>query len=204
MTIEQLRVGDNFSYVIYCQKTKKAALVDPSYNASKALEFITKNELDLKYLINTHHHSDHTTANQNVKAAHACELVVSSSASSFTSDGVDKPVADGELLKLGEVTLKFIHTPGHTPDGLSIVVDDEAILTGDTMFIGDCGRCDLPGSSLAEMFHSLHEKIGTLPDPLIVYPGHDYGDKPHDTLGNQKKTNRTLVVKSLEEFSKIP
>ena len=102
------------------------------------------------------------------------------------------------------MNLNFILTPGHTPGGICIIVDNEAIITGDTLFIGDCGRTDLPGGDLAQMFRTLQEKIMPLPDHLIVYPGHDYGDKPFDTLGNQKRTNKTLIAKNLEEFSKIP
>ena len=88
--------------------------------------------------------------------------------------------------------------------GISIIVDDEAFLTGDTLFIGDCGRTDLPGGNLSQMFRTLHEKIKDLPDHLIVYPGHNYGDKPYDLLGNQKRRNKTLLAKNLKEFSKIP
>lgn len=200
MAIKQLRVGDNFCYVIYCRSTKKAAIVDPSYDATEALNFISTNNLKLEYIINTHHHSDHTAENQRIKSIYQCQIITSEAG----NGNGDKLVADDEELMLGDVTLKFIHTPGHTPDGLCVIVDNQAIITGDTLFIGDCGRCDLLGSSLAQMFHSLKNKIKTLPDSLIVYPGHDYGPKPYDTLGNQKITNKTLLVKSLEEFSKIP
>jgi len=95
-------------------------------------------------------------------------------------------------------------TPGHTKGGICIIVDDKAILTGDTLFIGDCGRTDLPGGSLQEMFHTLQQKILPLPDDLLVYPGHDYGEKPFDRLGNQKQTNKTLRARTLQEFSLIP
>ncbi|MCK5258369.1 MAG: MBL fold metallo-hydrolase, partial [Thermoplasmatales archaeon] len=84
------------------------------------------------------------------------------------------------------------------------IVDNEALITGDTLFIGDCGRTDLPGGDLVQMYRTLNEKIMSLPDHLIVYPGHDYGDKPFDTLGNQKRTNKTLLSKNLNDFSKIP
>lgn len=204
MTIKQISVGYNFSYIIYCPTTKKAAIVDPSYDASQAIEFISKNKLKLEYIINTHYHGDHTSANQTIKQNNPCKIIASSFDSGHISGGVDKTVSDGEELYLGEVKLKFILTPGHTPGGLCILVNNEAILTGDTLFIGDCGRCDLIGGNLAQMFKSLQEKIKLLPDHLIVYPGHDYGSKPFDTLGNQKRTNKTLLVKSLEEFSKIP
>ncbi|MCK5560532.1 MAG: MBL fold metallo-hydrolase, partial [Thermoplasmata archaeon] len=93
---------------------------------------------------------------------------------------------------------------GHTLDGLCVIVDEEAIITGDTLFIGDCGRTDLLDGNLAQMFETLNEKIKPLPDYLTVYPGHDYGDKPFDTLGNQKETNKTLLANSLKHFSEIP
>lgn len=190
MTIEQIRVGsDNFSYVIYSDKTKEAALVDPGFDASKGLDFINNHKLKLLYIINTHKHSDHTADNQRVKSECGSEILA--------------PKDDGEELLLGEVRLKFLLTPGHTPEGLCIVVDDEALLTGDTLFIGDCGRTDLPGGSDAQMYETL-QRLKTLPDHLKVYPGHDYGPKPFDTLGNQKQTNKTLLANNLEEFSRIP
>ena len=206
MTIEQNRVGfDNFSYIIYCQKTNKAAIVDPGFNTSKLLEFISSNNLELKYIITTHHHSDHTSGIQKIKGSISSSKIVASKLDcSKLGWKVDIKVSDGDRLELGEVNLNFILTPGHTPGGICIIVDNEAIITGDTLFIGDCGRTDLPGGDLAQMFRTLQEKIMPLPDHLIVYPGHDYGDKPFDTLGNQKRTNQTLIAKNLEGFSKIP
>ena len=117
---------------------------------------------------------------------------------------IDQIVSDADILQLGTVPLTIIHTPGHTPGGICILVNKTALLTGDTLFIGDCGRTDLPGGDVSQMFHSLHEKIMKLPDELIVYPGHDYGNKPFDTLGNQKRTNKTLLESSLHKFSQIP
>ena len=105
---------------------------------------------------------------------------------------VDILVSDHTKLKLGQITLHFIHTPGHTPGSICIKVNNSAIITGDTLFIDDCGRTDLPGGSLIEMYNTLQKKILPLSNELIVYPGHDYGPKPFDTLGNQKNTNKTL------------
>jgi glyoxylase-like metal-dependent hydrolase (beta-lactamase superfamily II) len=204
MSIEQIRFGmDNFSYVIYCDQTDVAALVDPGSDASNAINFVLKNKLNLMYIINTHHHTDHTADNARVKRMFNCKLVASSASRAHSISSADIYVKDGDSLNLGQVRLKFIHTPGHTPDGLCVVVDDKAILTGDTLFIGDCGRCDLPGSSQKQMFESLNEKIKPLPDDLIIYPGHDYGDRPYDTLGSQRMTNKTLLAGTFEEFSKI-
>jgi glyoxylase-like metal-dependent hydrolase (beta-lactamase superfamily II) len=113
---------------------------------------------------------------------------------------VDKTLLDGEILKIGDIDVKVLHTPGHTPGGICLLVTDRYLLTGDTLFINECGRCDLPGSSIEAMFHSL-KMLGSLPDDIIVYPGHDYGPIPSDTLGNQKRTNYTMRAKTVEEFA---
>lgn len=198
MAVEQLRVGrDNFSYLIFCDSSKKAALVDPGMDASKALDLIESNALDLVYIINTHHHGDHTADNRRVKKAHPQAQILANEGDS------DRKVNDAEEVMLGEVRLKFITTPGHTPGGICIVVNDEVILTGDTLFIGNCGRTDLPGSSDRQMFDSLR-KLSALPDELVVYTGHDYGSIPVDTLGNQKRDNPTMTAKSFEAFLRIP
>lgn len=206
VAIEQLKVGfDNFSYVIYCTSKKEVAIVDSSFDATKALEFISSNNLKIKYVIITHYHSDHSSDTRRIKNSFpSSKIVASESDGAKLSVTVDIIVTDGDRLKVGNVSLDFILTPGHTQGGICIIVDNEAILTGDTLFIGDCGRTDLPGGNFKQMFKTLQEKIKPLPDHLIVYPGHDYGDKPFDTLGNQKRTNKTLLAKNLKEFSKIP
>jgi glyoxylase-like metal-dependent hydrolase (beta-lactamase superfamily II) len=205
MTIEQTKVGfDNFSYIIYDEKSKKAAVVDPSYNALKQIDFLKSNGLELLYLINTHYHSDHTGKNKRILETYPeSKLVASKSDGVYLNEGVDIFVSEKDQLKLGETILSFILTPGHTPGGICVIVGDKAILTGDTLFIDNCGRADLPGGNIKELFESL-QKIKALPDSLIIYPGHDYGPKPFDTLGNQKKTNNTLLAKNIDEFSKIP
>lgn len=206
LTIKQLKVGfDNFSYIIFCPSTNKAAIVDPGYDYNKLIDFISSKNLFLEFIIATHYHHDHTNCIKNLKNEFQSSKVLSSEL-----DGkqlklkIDKIVKDNEKIYLGKIQLTFIQTPGHTPGGICIIVDNEALLTGDTIFIGDCGRTDLAGGSIKDMYKTLKEKIMDLPDHLIVYPGHDYGEKPFDTLGNQKKTNKTLLAESLEEFLKIP
>jgi glyoxylase-like metal-dependent hydrolase (beta-lactamase superfamily II) len=206
MAIEQIKVGrDNFSYIIYCQGHKEAAIVDPGFDATDILHFLSSKNLVLKYIILTHYHSDHSSECKRIK-----NIIPSSKIVASESDGkkIDvKPdivVSDGSHLTIGNISLDFLLTPGHTPGGICIMADNKALLTGDTLFIGDCGRTDLPGGNMEQMFTTLHEKIMGLPDDLIVYPGHDYGDKPFDTLGNQKRTNKTLRAKNLKEFSMIP
>ncbi len=199
VVIEQMLVGhDNFSYLIYCEETKLAALVDTGYDASQAMKRIGELNLDMKYLINTHDHQDHVASNGHVKNTYKCQIIASSAAGN-----PEIPVSHDETMSLGNVSMKFLHTPGHTPGCLCIIVDEKYLLTGDTLFIGDCGRTDLSDGSNKQMFASL-QMLKSLPDKLIVYPGHDYGNKPYDTLGNQKLTNKTMLATSVNEFSKIP
>jgi len=205
MTIEQIRVGfDNFCYLIFCQRKKKAAFVDPGYNYTDLIKLISKKDLILDYIIATHYHFDHTGCINQIKKTYPNSKIIASELDGSQLDAkVDIKVSDNENIRLGDINLKFILTPGHTPGGICIIVDNESLLTGDTLFIGDCGRTDLLGGSLNQMFKTLQEKIMPLPDNLIVYPGHNYGDKPFDSLGNQKKTNKTLLAKNIKEFSKI-
>ena len=204
MAIKQIKIGfDNFCYIIYCQKKLNAVVVDPGNNPLKVLEFIKLSNLKLEYIINTHYHTDHTSGNQRIKNSISSRVIASKLDGIKINGGVDIFVRDNDQLNVGEISIKFLLTPGHTPGGLCMIINNEALLTGDTLFIGDCGRTDLPGGNIKEMFKTLQDKIKTLPDHLIVYPGHDYGDKPFDTLGNQKLTNKTLLAKNLIDFSKL-
>jgi hydroxyacylglutathione hydrolase len=206
LPIEQIKIGfDNFCYVIYCLSYKKAAIVDPGFDSTRALQYIVSKKLNLEYIIITHYHSDHSSDCKRIKSLFPQVKIVASEL-----DGkklVLKPdivVSDRSQLMIGEILVDFLLTPGHTPGGICIIVDNEALLTGDTLFIDDCGRTDLPGGNLVQMYASLHDKIMHLPDKLIVYPGHDYGEKPFDSLGNQKRINKTLKAKTLKEFAAIP
>jgi len=201
MTVEQIRVGrDNFSYLIYCKDTRKAALVDPGSNAHKAMGRVGHLGLKLLYIINTQHHGDHIGENPRVKKTYDCKIIASNK-ENLTD--YDISVQDGEILSFGNTKLKFMHTPGHTRGSMCIVEDDRYLLTGDTLFIGDCGRTDLPGGDNSQMFRSM-QKIKSLPGELIVYPGHDYGTQPYDSLGNQKKVNKALLAVNQKEFDEIP
>ena len=195
MTIEQIRVGyDNFCYIIYCPNTKKSAVVDPGYNASKILDYIIKNDLKLFYIIATHHHGDHTGDIKKIKERFpTAKIIASKYASANYRLKIDRLISDEDIIILGDIKLRFLLTPGHTPDGLCILVDNIAVITGDTLFIGDCGRLDLPGGSFKDMFKSLNEKIKPLDDQIIVYPGHDYGPKPFDTIGNLRPSIEALI-----------
>ena len=97
------------------------------------------------------------------------------------------------------MAIEVIHTPGHTPDSICLQVDNK-LLTGDTLFVGECGRTDLPGGSVTAMYNSLFHRLMKLDDGVEVYPGHDYGPNPHSTIGEERRTNYTLRDRSLKEF----
>jgi glyoxylase-like metal-dependent hydrolase (beta-lactamase superfamily II) len=106
---------------------------------------------------------------------------------------------DGDAIKLGKVVIRVIHTPGHTSDSICLLVDNK-LLTGDTLFVGECGRTDLPGGDSESMYNSLFQRLMKLGDTVEVYPGHDYGLKDHSTIGAERRTNYTLKTRTLEEF----
>jgi hydroxyacylglutathione hydrolase len=187
--------GDNFSYVIADENTGEAAVVDPSYNVDAISLLVHGQNLTVKYVINTHSHGDHTAGNEDIRSAFGAKIV----AHKLSRARKDMAVVDGEALKLGRVIIKVVHTPGHSPDGICLLVDGK-VLTGDTLFVGECGRTDLAGGSAEDMYHSLFDKLAKLDDKTEVYPGHDYGPKPHSTIGEEKRTNYVLEKRTLDEF----
>lgn len=186
--------GDNFSYVVADDVTREAVVVDPSFNAEAIVRLLRDKNLNVKYIINTHDHIDHIADNEYIKSNFNAKIV----AHKLSDVKKDISVADGDVVNVGSIHIKVIHTPGHTLDSICLLVDGK-LLTGDTLFVGECGRTDLLGSSPEDMYHSLHKLI-ELDDDIEVYPGHDYGVKPHSTIGLEKRTNYTLENRTLDEF----
>jgi hydroxyacylglutathione hydrolase len=187
--------GDNFSYVVADEKTGEAAVIDPSFNAAAITKLLKSHRLNVKYIIDTHGHSDHTAGNDEIKRTFSAKIV----AHELSKTKKDVPVVDKDTIHVGDVSIRVIYTPGHTADGICLLVDDK-LLTGDTLFVGECGRTDLPGSSPEDMYHSLFDKVMKLDDKVEVYPGHDYGPKPSSTIGEEKRTNYVLEKRTLKEF----
>lgn len=188
--------GDNFSYIIADEATQEAAVADPSYNADEIIIIIKNKKFQLKYIINTHGHSDHTAGNTELQSIFGAKLV----AHEQSKTHYDLPVAEGELLRVGKINIKIIYTPGHTTDSICLLVDNEKLLTGDTLFVGECGRTDFPGGNSKSMYESLFNKLLKLNDNVEVYPGHDYGLKPSSTIGEERRSNYTLQPRSLTDF----
>jgi hydroxyacylglutathione hydrolase len=197
MILEQIAVGDgrNFAYIFGDEATREAAVIDPGSNVEKIMKRAQELNVRLKYIFNTHSHRDHTAGNNQVKERTGAKLVAHAK-SPYTKDVT---VKDQDILPVGRLKVQILHTPGHTPDGICLLVED-VLFTGDTLFVGECGRTDLPGSNTEDMYHSLFDKILALDDSVKVYPGHDYGSKPRSTIGYERKNNYTLEKRTLEEF----
>lgn len=198
---QQIPVGSykNFSYLVADSESLEAVLFDPAWEVQSLLSRLRENNLQLKFIINTHAHFDHIQGNVEIKERTGAKILMHESSMAMKDAGV----SDGKVLKLGEnVRLKFIHTPGHSPESMCIQVNDFALLTGDTLFIGECGRVDLPGGDASALYDSF-EKLRNLNPKLIVYPGHDYGKTKSDPLGEELKTNYTLSRRSREDFIKF-
>ncbi len=188
--------SDNFSYIIADETTREAAVVDSSFNAGEITRILKVENLKLKYVLNTHSHSDHTVGNAELRSMFKTVTV----AHKLSRINADVKVGDGDIIHIGSIPVKVIHTPGHTPDGICLLVDNQKLLTGDTLFVGECGRTDMLGGNSKNMYNSLFNKILKLKDNVEVYPGHDYGPKPSSTIGEEKRSNYTLEPRSLAEF----
>jgi len=195
---EQIPVGayKNFSYLLGDKTTSQAVIFDPAWEIESLFSRLLDENLKLEYIINTHAHFDHIQGNPEVKKRTGAKVIMHESSLAMK----DKAVAHNSTLSFGDkITLKFIHTPGHSPESMCIQINDFGLITGDTLFIGECGRVDLPGGDANLLFDSF-EKLRSLDRSLVIYPGHDYGDKPSSSLGEQLEKNYTLQKMTREEF----
>jgi len=196
--IEQFLVGqmDNFTYIIIDEKNSNSIIVDPSWDLEIIFDFLNKNKLDNKFIINTHSHFDHVLGNEQVVKTTGAKII-QHKASPLKKD---IEVNDDESIKFGDSQIKIIFTPGHSGDSICLVINDKIILTGDTLFVGSCGRIDLPGSDPLQMYYSIYNKLINLDENLIVYPGHHYGSTKTSTLRDEKKSNFVFKFHNREEF----
>ncbi len=215
MKIIQTTVGmmEVFCYLVYDEETREGIFIDPAGDEERLFKLIEEERVRLMYIVNTHGHADHTCGNKVVKAQTGAQVVMHAVDDDFFQGTVNKALAkmmgfethapadirvqDGEELTFGKCTMKFIHTPGHTPGACCILIDGN-LFTGDTLFVGAAGRTDLPGSSMRQLLDSIHGKILALPPETVIWPGHDYGDRPHSTIAHEKGTN-PFITDFLEE-----
>lgn len=202
MIVKRLTVGPIMAncFVLGCEESSEGAVIDPGDEPDRILEVLADNHLTAKLIINTHGHFDHVGANRKLKEATGAPILIhaldtpmlSQLASSAAAWGMlaenspppDRELEDGDEVSFGEITLKVLHTPGHTPGGISLFTDHE-VFVGDTLFAGSIGRTDFAGGSFETLKDSIQRKLFTLDDDLVVYPGHNHPT----TIGTEKRTN---------------
>lgn len=202
MILKMLVVGPIQSncYIVGCEKTREAAVIDPGGDADKILFTLAKDKLRCLYIINTHGHFDHSADNKRLKEVTGAQLLIHPADAPMilnqsmgggmwglhvdNSPPPDRYLGEGDIITFGDISLKVLHTPGHSPGGISLVTD-KMVFVGDTLFAGSIGRTDFPGGDYEGLLRQVRNKIFTLGDDVVVYPGHG----PKTTVGRERKTN---------------
>jgi hydroxyacylglutathione hydrolase len=210
---KQIEMGpmQNFVYLIGSTETRKVAVVDAAWEIDRILRIAAADEMEITHAFVTHTHPDHVGGRfAGVEIEGVTELLSKCKAKvvvhkaeaeflkSLSASDMIK-AESGDKIDVGGVGIQLLHTPGHTPGSQCFLIDNR-IVSGDTLFIGACGRVDLPGSNPEQMYYSLTQKLMALPDDTVLFPGHNYAAQSQATLGEQKKTNPYLRFTSLKQF----
>ena len=200
MILDQFRIGPylNFTYLVADEDGGEGVVIDPSFGIEPVLARIDERGVKVRYILNTHSHTDHVAGNADVRARTGAKVVAHRVAPLHQDVSVD----DGDAFDTGRVRFEVVHTPGHTKDSVLYIFAGN-VATGDTLFVGECGRTDLPGGDPSQMYDSLLRRVVALDDALVVLPGHDYGATPTSTIGREKAENYTLQPRTRAEFLKF-
>ena len=189
-----------YTYLIASAKGREALIIDPVLeNVDEYIQLLKKLDLKLVKVIDTHIHADHVTGASKLKQATNCTTLMGEHT---PADAVEIKVKDNELIKIDGLKIKSLYTPGHTSDSYSFLLDNY-LFSGDTLLINGTGRTDFQNGSSKDAYNSLFNNILKLPEETLVYPGHDYNGKLSSTIGNEKKFNPRLQVKSVDEYVEI-
>jgi glyoxylase-like metal-dependent hydrolase (beta-lactamase superfamily II) len=194
-----------YTYLIGCEDTREAALIDPVLEtAERDLQLVAELGLTLRYTIETHIHADHVTGAARLRGLTGCKAAVPERSK---ADHADLAIREGEAIAIGKLRLHPLFVPGHTDDHHAYLLqgaDGARVFTGDALMIDGCGRTDFQNGDAATLFRSVHEKIFSLPDDTLVYPGHDYQQRRVSSVGQERARNPRLGGgKSIDEFVAI-
>jgi sulfur dioxygenase len=189
-----------YTYLIGSAKGREAVILDPVIEKVDEYVDLLK-ELDLKLVkvIDTHIHADHVTGASKLKQATSCVTIMGEHT---PSEAVEIKVKDNEMIKIDNLQIKSIYTPGHTSESYSFLLDNY-LFSGDALLINGTGRTDFQNGNSEDSYHSIFDKLLKLPEDTLLYPGHDYNGKKVSTIGNEKKFNPRLQVKNVDEYIEI-
>jgi len=205
--IKQIPAGpfQVLTYLVACRQSRDAVIIDPAGDEDKILAVIQTENLRVKYILNTHGHSDHVLGNHKLKSLLNVPVCMHEADDTFfadpdireissqelgltPADPADIRLKDKDILEVGTLRIEVIHTPGHTPGSVCYLAG-ENLFSGDTLFVGAAGRTDLVGGSLDALIESIEKRLIVLPKQTIVWPGHDYGESPTSTIGREMEDN---------------
>lgn len=200
--LKQIEVGpmENFIYLIGDRDTRECVMVDPAWEVDRVLKIAAADEMKVVGGLVTHAHYDHCNGVDELLEKTKSKIYIHKNDAPYVK-GIKsemEKVDSGRKLKIGNVEIAFLHTPGHTPGSQCFLVQNH-LVSGDTLFIGACGRCDFPGGNAEEMYHSL-QQLAKLGDETVLFPGHNYADAPASTIGKEKRTNPYYQAHSLADF----
>jgi len=200
---KQLEIGPmaNFIYLIGDPKTHEAVVVDPAWDVDRILKHAEADGYQIKHVLVTHGHPDHINGVEEILNKTNAQLHMHKSEVPWMKGwkASNSASSHGDKMKVGNVQIEFVHTPGHTPGSQCFLVDGR-LVSGDTLFIDSCGRTDLPGGDSKQLYESLTQRLLKLPDETVLYPGHNYSSSRSAFMEDQKKSNPTLRCKSVDEF----
>ena len=192
--------SSTYTYIIASAKGREAVIIDPVIeNVESYIKILSELDLKLVKVIDTHIHADHVTGASKLQKVTNCTTLMGEHSPAET---VDIKVKDSEIINIDNLKIKSLYTPGHTSDSYSFILDNY-LFTGDTLLINGTGRTDFQNGSSKDAYNSLFNNLLKLPEETLVYPGHDYNGKFSSTIGNEKKFNPRLQVKSVDEYVDI-